>query len=448
MAKKNAMVIGSGLVGSLWTVYLNQAGYDVEVYERRSDMRLQKLSAGKSINLAMSYRGWKALDAVGVGDDVREIAIPMWGRTMHHEDGSTSYQPYGREDQAIYSVSRGDINVKLMNIAESKGGAVIHFNKECVDLDMMNGIAQFRDTQTGEVSEARADLIFGADGTFSATRYKALQRTDRFNFSQEFIPDGYKEILLPANPDGTHQLEKETLHIWPRERFMLIALPNHDGSYTCTLFMPYENHEFCFDNLKTDADVKQFFKSVFPDFYELVPNIHEIWHEFPLSSLALVRCYPWTKDRMVLLGDAAHATVPFYGQGMNAGFEDCFILNEKMKVHGDDYLAAFEAYQKQRKPNADAMQDLSLENYIVMRDLVADPDFLLLKKVEARINALYPEKYFPKYSMVSFSDIPYSTALNKGTEQEQIVKDIIENNGITEQTPIENIDQLIHDFIN
>ncbi len=448
MAKKKAMVIGSGLVGSLWTVYLNQAGYDVAVYERRSDMRLQTISAGKSINLAMSYRGWKALDAVGVGDAVREIAIPMWGRTMHHEDGSTSYQAYGRSDQCIYSVSRGHINVKLMDIAETKGGATIHFNKECIDLDMHRGIAKFRDTQTGEIIEATADLIFGADGAFSATRYRALQRTDRFNFSQEYIPDGYKEILLPANEDGTHKLEKETLHIWPRGRFMLIALPNDDGSYTCTLFMPFENHEFCFDNLKTDADVIHFFKTVFPDFYDLVPNIHEIWHDFPMSSLALVRCYPWTKDRMVLLGDAAHATVPFYGQGMNAGFEDCFILNEKMQAHGDDYLSAFDAYQKQRKPNANAMQDLSLENYIVMRDLVADPDFLLLKKVEARINALYPEKYFPKYSMVSFSDIPYSTALNKGTEQEQTIKGIIENNGITADTPIDKIDQLIHDFIN
>ncbi len=441
------MVIGSGLVGSLWSVYLNKAGYQVEVYERRKDMRLEKISAGKSINLAMSYRGWKALDAVGVGDDIREIAIPMWGRTMHHLDGSTSYQPYGREDQCIYSVSRGDINAKLMTISETKGNAKIHFNMECIEVDMKAGRATFQNTVSGELITAEADLIFAADGAFSAARYRGLQRTDRFNFSQDYIPDGYKEILLPANPDGSYKLEKETLHIWPRERFMLIALPNFDGSFTCTLFMPYDDHEFCFNNLKTDEDVTQFFKTVFPDFYEMVPNIHEIWHDYPLSSLAIIRCYPWTKDKLVLLGDAAHATVPFYGQGMNCGFEDCFVLNECMMQYPNDPERAFDAYQKSRKPNGDAMQELSKENYIVMRDLVADPDFLLLKKVEARINALYPDKYFPKYSMVSFSDIPYHTALVKGTEQENMIKGLIADKHITAATEVAVIDAIITEFM-
>lgn len=447
MAQKKAMVIGSGLVGSLWSVYLNKAGYEVEVYERRKDMRLEKISAGKSINLAMSYRGWKALDAVGVGDDIREIAIPMWGRTMHHLDGSISYQPYGREDQAIYSVSRGEINSKLMTISETKGNATIHFNMECIEVDMKAGKATFQNTVTSEVITAEADLIFAADGAFSAARYRGMQRSDRFNFSQNYIPDGYKEILLPANPDGSYKLEKETLHIWPRERFMLIALPNFDGSFTCTLFMPYEDHEFCFNNLKTDEDITNFFKTVFPDFYDMVPNIHEIWHEYPLSSLAIIRCYPWTKDKLVLLGDAAHATVPFYGQGMNCGFEDCFVLNECMEQYPNDPELAFDAYQKSRKPNGDAMQELSLENYIVMRDLVADPDFLLLKKVEARINALYPDKYFPKYSMVSFSDIPYHTALTKGTEQENMIKGLIADKNITAATEVQEIDAIITEFM-
>ena len=447
MAQKKAMIIGSGLVGSLWSVYLNQAGYEVTVFERRKDMRLEKISAGKSINLAMSYRGWKALDAVGVGNDIREIAIPMWGRTMHHKDGTTSYQAYGREDQCIYSVSRGDINTKLMTIAETKGNASIVFNMECVDVDMKAGKATFQHTVTGEIIHAEADLIFAADGAFSAARYKGLQRTDRFNFSQNYIPDGYKEILLPANTDGSYKLEKETLHIWPRERFMMIALPNFDGSYTCTLFMPYDDHEFCFNNLKSDADVTQFFKTVFPDFYELMPNIHEVWHDHPLSSLAIVRCYPWTKDKLVLLGDAAHATVPFYGQGMNCGFEDCFVLNSFMKEFPNDPEKAFDAYQNSRKPDGDAMQELSLENYIVMRDLVADPEFLLLKKVEARINALYPDKYFPKYSMVSFSDIPYSTAMKQGTEQENMIKKLIVDRKISTKTELHEIDSIVTDFM-
>jgi kynurenine 3-monooxygenase len=391
----------------------------------------------------MSYRGWKALDAVGVGDEIRKIAIPMWGRTMHHLDGSTSYQAYGREDQCIYSVSRGDINAKLMTIAEEHGDSTIHFNQECIDVEMKAGRATFQNTVNGATTEVHADLIFAADGAFSAARYKGLQRTDRFNFSQQYIPDGYKEILLPANEDGSYKLEKERLHIWPRERFMMIALPNFDGSFTCTLFMPFEDHEFCFDNLKTDADVTNFFKTVFPDFYEMMPNIAEVWHEHPLSSLAIIRCYPWTKDKLVLLGDAAHATVPFYGQGMNCGFEDCFVLNEAMEQFPNDPKAAFEAYQVKRKPDGDAMQELSLENYIVMRDLVADPDFLLLKKVEARINELYPQKYFPKYSMVSFSDIPYHVALNKGTEQEKMIKKLIAEQNITEETSTEVIDSLV-----
>jgi kynurenine 3-monooxygenase len=444
---KTATIIGSGLVGSLWAVYLKKAGYIVNVYERRSDMRLQKMSAGKSINLAMSTRGWKGLDTIGIGDEIRKIAIPMPGRTMHNLDGSIAYQPYGNEGQAIYSVSRWDINATLMTLAESDDAVKIHFNEECVGVDLKEGIAKFKNTNTSELSEIKADVVFATDGAFSAARYTAMQKLDRFTYSQNYIPDGYREILLPANEDGTHKLEKNTLHIWPRGRFMLIALPNFDGSYTCTLFMPFEDDKYCFNNLTSKEKVTEFFKEVFPDFYDLLPTVADAWDDHPLSSLAIIRCFPWTHGKMALMGDAAHATVPFFGQGMNAGFEDCSVMWELMQKHHENWDEVFKEYEIVRKPNGDAVQDLSLYNYIVMRDRVADPDFLLLQKIERRINYLYPDKYFPLYSMVSFTNIEYQIAYNKGKEQEAMIQQFIVDKGITASTSDEQIDNLIHELM-
>ena len=444
---KSAIIIGAGLVGSLWAVYLSKAGYKVDVYERRPDMRLQKMSAGKSINLATSYRGWKALDEVGIGDEIRKIAIPMYGRTLHHQHGDTNYQPYGNNDQAIYSVSRGEINAKLMSIAEENPFVYIQFNAECINIDFNQDKAIFKDTVTGEITEASADVIFATDGAFSAAHYHGMQKLDQFNYSQQYIPDGYREILLPANEDGTHKLSLNTLHIWPRGRFMLIALPNFDGSYTCTLFMPFENDQYCFNNLTSKEKVTEFFKEVFPDFYEMMPTVADAWEDHPLSSLAIIRCFPWTHRKLALMGDAAHATVPFFGQGMNAGFEDCSVMWELMNKHMDNWPVIFKEYENLRKPNGDAVQDLSLLNYIVMRDKVADADFLLLQKIERRINYLYPDKYFPLYSMVAFTNIEYHMALTKGQEQEAMIQQIIQEKGITSSTSDEDIDKLIHEFM-
>jgi kynurenine 3-monooxygenase len=444
---KTATIIGAGLVGSLWAIYLKKAGYQVDVYERRSDMRLTQMSAGKSINLATSYRGWKALDELGIGDEIRKIAIPMYGRTMHHLDGNVAFQPYGNNNQAIYSVSRGEINAKLMSIAEENANTVIHFNEECVNVDLQNGIAFFKNTLSGRVTKKKSDVVFATDGAFSAARYQAMQKLDRFNFSQNYIPDGYREILLPANEDGSFKLANETLHIWPRGRFMLIALPNFDGSFTCTLFMPFEGHEYCFNNLTSKEKVAHFFKEVFPDFYEMMPQVADTWEQHPLSSLAIIRCYPWTHGKLALMGDAAHATVPFFGQGMNCGFEDCSVMWQLMEKYGDNWETIFEEYQKLRKPNGDAVQDLSLQNYIVMRDKVTDKDFLLLQKIERRINYLYPDFYFPLYSMVSFTDIEYAVALEKGNDQENMIKNLIQHNNINDQTSEDMIDTVIHEFI-
>jgi len=448
---KTATVVGAGLVGSLWAVYLSKAGYKVTLFERRSDLRKADISAGKSINLALSVRGWNAFKNVGVTKEIEEIAIPMYGRTMHDLEGNLTYQPYGLENEAIYSVSRAGINCIMMDIAETQGGATIKYNQKCIGADLENGIVYLKDYKTGNTYEHKSDVVFGTDGAFSTIRTKAMQKSDRFNYSQKFIEDGYREILLPANEDGSYKLDVNTLHIWPRGRYMLIALPNEDGSFTCTLFLPFEGHTNSFDTLNTKEEVNTFFKTKFPDFYKLMPEIGEQWSTHPLSSLAIIRCYPWTVGKVALMGDAAHATVPFYGQGMNAGFEDCTVMWELMQKYlptqqasSEDWKKVFEDYQKLRKPDGDAVQDLSLHNYYVMRDYVADPDFLLQKKFERRIQELYPEKYMPLYSQVSFSTIRYSEAWDKGMKQDQFIKDIMKNHDVESLINQNKVDDLIH----
>jgi kynurenine 3-monooxygenase len=429
---KKVIIVGAGLVGSLWAVYMAKEGYKVTMYERRSDIRKTTISAGRSINLALSNRGWKALDAVGVGDEVRKFAIPMHGRMMHDLEGNLSYQQYGKDDQAIYSVSRGLVNARMMDMAEQKGNATIFFEHECRNVDLEKGIVYLTNKQTGEQFEDQADLIFAIDGAFSAVRYNAMQKLDRFNYSQNFIADGYREILLPANEDGSYKMEKNALHIWPRGRFMLIALANNDGSFTCTLFMPHQDHKYSFDKLTSKEKVNDFFKEVFPDFYEMSPDVADEWEKHPLSSLAIVRCHPWVAGKVALMGDSAHATVPFYGQGMNAGFEDCTVMSDLIQKHGADWKTIFEEYNRERKPDGDALQDLSLGNYIEMRDLVADPMFLLRKKIEGKFSSLYPDKWMPLYSQVTFSSIRYSVALKQGEVQREIMDQIMAKENITE----------------
>lgn len=440
--EKEVIIVGAGLAGSLWAVYLVNAGYKVSIYESRSDIRKAEIKAGKSINLALSDRGWNALRNAKIDEQIKPIAIPMSGRIMHSTKGDLTYQAYGKDDQAIYSISRGDLNKKMVEIATEKG-AQLFYNEKCIDLDTNNGILTIENTITKEKKTVKADLIFGADGAFSKVRYTGLQKLPRFNYSQKYIEDGYKELLLPANEDGSYQLDKNALHIWPRGRFMLIALPNDDGSFTCTLFMPYEGGENAFDSLDTDEKVNNFFKTTFRDFYDMMPNLLENWHAHPLSSLAIIRCFPWTNKTTALIGDAAHATVPFYGQGMNASFEDCFVLNELMLKHNHDWPTIFKEYETVRKPDGDAIQDLSLHNYYVMRDYVADPKFLLQKRIEARIFEKHPDKWMPLYSQVTFSQIRYSEAWNVGMKQEAIMKEIVSLPNIEEQWNSTEIEEMI-----
>ncbi len=437
--EKSYAIVGAGLVGSLLAIYLGKRGYKTEVYERRGDMRKQKISAGKSINLALSDRGWKALQGVGIDDDIRKIAIPMKGRMVHDKVGNTQFMPYGKEGQAIFSVSRAGLNCMLMDLAE-KHGAAIHFNQRCTGISLHdNDDVQLRLTDVNSTGETtvNAKRIFGADGAFSAVRLHLQLTTDRFEYSQRYLDYGYKELLIPPKKNGDFAFDKNGLHIWARGTFMMIALPNIDGSFTCTLFFPFEGKE-SFASLDTPDKVKKFFTQTFPDAVPVMPTLLEDFFSNPTASLVTIRCYPWSPDdRITLLGDAAHGVVPFYGQGMNCGFEDCTVLEQIMERHFSEQSKALHAndreiwrnitkeFQQARKPNADAIADLAVANFIEMRDLVTHPDFILQKKIEARFSALHPDLWIPLYSMVTFSDIPYSKALAMGAKQDAVMKKIL-----------------------
>jgi len=433
---KEASIVGAGLVGSLWATYLANRGYRVSVFEGREDIRTNAKTAGKSINLALSNRGWKALKMMNIDSEIHKIAIPMYGRMIHNVDGNIVFQPYGKENQAIYSISRSELNAVLMSVAQKYENVNFFYQHMCCGVDLDSNELTFLDKTTQEYKKHSADVIFACDGAFSAVRYYGFQRSERFNFSQQFIADGYREILLPANADGTHKLEKNALHIWPRGRFMLIAIPNFDGSFTCTLFMPHKQGQYSFDKVNTPSEVEEFFKSVFPDFYDLMPQIAQEWENHPLSSLAIMRSEPWNYNTAVLMGDAAHATVPFYGQGMNAGFEDCSEMWKLMQTYSkgkEPWKEIFQEFSSKRKPNGDALQDLSMDNYLVMRDYVADPKFLLQKKIEAKFSQLNPDLWMPLYSQVTFSEIPYAEANRQGKRQNEIMKQIMSIENIEQQ---------------
>jgi kynurenine 3-monooxygenase len=444
-SSKSVSVIGAGLVGSLLSIYLAKRGYKVNVFERRPDMRKNRISAGKSINLALSDRGFRGLDGIGIGDEIRKIAIPMYGRAIHNADGTSAYQPYGKDGQAINSVSRGGINMKLMDLAEAQENVSIKFSERCTNVDLKNGKTFFVNEETHTNSSIESDLIFGSDGAFSAARLSAMLSNDRFEYKQSYIEHGYKELNIPAGPNGTFQIEKNALHIWPRKNFMMIALPNLDGSFTCTLFFPFEGEE-SFAKLKTREEVKAFFEKQFPDAFPLMPTFLDDYFANPAASLVTVKCFPWTfDDKLALIGDAAHAIVPFYGQGMNCGFEDCVVLNELIDKHHENWHEIFSEYQSLRKPDGDAVADLALGNFIEMRDKTADPKFLLQKKIEAWFSSKHPDKWIPQYTMVTYRpDIRYSTAMKQGMRNDQIMQEVMASiPGIAEKWDTEEVEKAI-----
>ena len=439
MQKKEILIIGAGLVGSLLSIYLSKRGYSVKVYERRPDMRKEKMAAGRSINLALSDRGIRALEQVGIMEAIKKISIPMNGRFIHNADGSTAFQQYGNDGQYINSVSRGELNKILMDLAEQHG-ARIFFNKRCNSIDWNSNTVEFENSLS-QSEFVKADLIFGSDGAYSAARLTHQLQHERFQYEQHYIDFGYKELHIPSGPGREFLLDKNALHIWPRGNYMLIALPNTDGSFTVTFFFPFEG-EPSFASLDTKEKVVSFFGQTFSDVLPLMPSLADDFFQNTTSSLVTVKCYPWVRnDRFALIGDAAHAIVPFFGQGMNCGFEDCVVLNNLIDQYNEDWTAILEHYQQLRKPDGDAIADLALNNFVEMRDKVADPKFLLQKKIEIAFSKRHPGKWIPAYSQVTFSpDIRYSEALKNSIRQDSIMKEIMAMPGLEENWDSEEVE--------
>lgn len=423
-----ALIFGAGLVGSLLGIYLAKQGLQVEIHERRPDFRLTGKPEGRSINLALSERAWNALRHIGLEDEIRNTGLPMQGRMMHDLAGNTSFQPYGTDGQSIFSVSRGALNVKLMEVALAQPGLSIRFNSKCVDANFEKTTAMVQHL-TGTETLA-ADFIFATDGAYSAIR-NAMLKTERFNYEQNYIEHGYKEFTIPADASGNFQLPPNSLHIWPRGHFMMIALPNPDGTFTCTLFFPYKGNP-SFAEIETVSDAEKLFAHYFPDFLALAPTAPSDFFQNPTGALVTVKCYPWLRNKTLLLGDAAHAIVPFFGQGMNAGFEDVFILDKLATEANGNFGEILDQFQQLRKPDADAIAELALNNFVEMRDKVADPAFLFRKKLEAKIAALFPNRWIPLYSQVSFMQVPYSEALANGIRQEKVMNELLALDGLAE----------------
>jgi kynurenine 3-monooxygenase len=438
--KKNIAIIGSGLVGSLLAIYLKRYGHQITVFDRRPDIRNIEFS-GRSINLAMSNRGWNALKTVGIEEEIKKIAIPLDKRAMHVIGLPEYYQKYGKDGEAIWSISRGVLNKRMIDLAE-KNGVDFRFEEKVWDVDLPEARVFTGETEKGEWTEYPFDLIFGCDGAFSRVRHK-MQRRSRFDYSQDFIDVGYKELTIPANSDGTHKLDKNSFHIWPRGQFMFIAMPNLDGSFTCTLFMPFEG-DVSFDSIKTKKDAVHFFNTYFPNVKDEIENLTEDFFKNPTSAMVTMKCYPWTYwDKVALVGDSAHAVVPFYGQGMNAGFEDIFVLDQIIQEFGNDWERIFATYQERRKPNADAIAELSYRNFVEMSSKTADANFLLQKKIEKHFAAKHPEKWVPAYSRVTFSNRPYIEALAEGDAQEVIMKEVMKIPNIVDKWDSEEVEKLM-----
>ncbi|GHE89937.1 FAD-dependent oxidoreductase [Thalassotalea profundi] len=429
--KELIAIVGAGPVGALLALKLAKKGYKIDLFESRPDSRKTDIYQGKSINLALSDRGWRALQAVGIEQEIRQQAIPMYCRVMHDIDGNLTKQAYGTENQAIWSVSRSGINEQLITQAEKCPLIDINFSYRLTQLNFDDNTAVYLD-ENQQVVTRQSDIIFGADGAFSKVR-RLMQELpkQRISYSLDYMPQSYIELTIAANEDGSHKLEKNALHIWPRKDFMLIALPNLDGSFTCTLFMNQEG-DLSFNSLNSYQKVATFFQRYFADAMLLLENPVEDFLVKSASPLCLVHIYPWlVNEQVALIGDAAHAMVPFYGQGMNSGFEDCRVLSELVDENKGNWQAILQAYQHSRKVNCDAITELAQRNFVEMSDLAGDANFLLRKKIEAHFHQKHPKLWVPLYSMVTFSpDIPYSKALAIGDIQKNIMDEIMKMPGI------------------
>jgi kynurenine 3-monooxygenase len=438
------VLIGSGLAGGLLAAYLGRRGYDVDLYERRADPREGNIVGGRSINLALSTRGIHALEQLGIADEVMQHAIPMRGRMIHDKSGDLHFAPYDVDPKKhINSIGRAALNTTVIEAAQRYPNVRVMFNHRCTDVDLTEAVAYLETSSVEaavsaanqgpavdaavsaanpqpQIITARGDAIVGVDGAFSAVRQSMQKKLEKFDYDESYLAHGYKELTIPPGPDGSWQMEKEVLHIWPRKSFMMIALPNPDGSFTCTLFWEFEGPR-SFKTMKTDEDVRRFFDEEFPDAVPLMPTLLKDFQQNPTGSLVTIRCAPWSyKDKVTLVGDAAHAVVPFYGQGMNAAFEDCVVLDECLAKSPDNRERAFAEYFLKRKENADALAGLAVQNFIEMRDKTASRAFRAKKKLDHLLEAALPDTYLPLYTMVTFTRIPYAKAARRARLQDRI----------------------------
>ena len=415
-------LIGSGLAGGLLAAYLGKRGETVELFERRADPRAGNFVGGRSINLALSRRGIHALEKLGLADEVLRQAIPMRGRMIHDKSGQLHFSPYDRDpSKCINSIGRAALNTTVIEAALRYPNVRVHFNHKCTEVDVDSASAQLVNNETSEEVNTSGDAIIGVDGAFSAVRQSMQRRLQGFQYNESYLDHGYKELTIPPAADGSWQMDKHSLHIWPRKSFMMIALPNPDGSFTCTLFWEFEGPR-SFATTRTDEDVRSFFETEFPDAVPLMPALVNEFHENPTGSLVTIRCAPWTyRDKVALVGDAAHAVVPFYGQGMNAAFEDCVVLDECLARFPQDREGAFTEYFARRKEDADALADLAVQNFIEMRDKTASRVFRAKKRLDHALEGMLPGIYLPLYTMVSFTRIPYAEAARRARRQDKIV---------------------------
>ncbi len=418
-------IVGAGLTGSMMAQYLARRGHQVDVYDLRPDLRTIDTGEGRSINLALSTRGLTALAELGLEEKALDDAIPMYGRLIHDADGERSFQSYGRDDQHINSLARDRLVQLVVDHAERHPDVSLHFRHKCEDIDLDEPAPVVRDLETDETASPASQVVIGADGAYSAVRER-LMKAGRFDYEQDYLSHGYKELSIPSAPDGGWRFEPEALHIWPRHDFMFIALPNPDGSFTGTLFLPFEGREASFEALEAPESARDFFEEHFPDASAEMPELEEEFAENPTSSLLTVRCNPFHHESSVLLaGDAAHTIVPFYGQGMNACFEDCYIVDQLAEKFDDDWSKVLPAFTQRRKPDADAIADLALYNYLEMRSRVAEETFHLRQQLGEGLSELFPREWRPLYPMVTFSTIPYAEALERAEGQKKLLDTLL-----------------------
>jgi len=418
------IVIGAGLVGSLLSMFLAKKGYQVQIFERGPDPRKNSHNSGRSINLTLCERGLKVLDRVGVGSAVRALTVPVYGRLIHDIEGKLTFQPYGNHHEAIYSIERNELNKVLLDFAERNFRINVSFQQKCLDVDFTVPAVELKNQISGETTRHQAERIFGADGAYSAVRQQ-MQKKTRLNFSQQYWSQGYKELQVPPSVNKKWTSEKNVIHIWPRGNYMLLGFPNLDGSFTCSLHLPFEG-PLSFDSIRAEEDLRGLFNDCFPDAVPMMPGLVNDFFSHPANSMITIKCAPWSyQNKVALIGDSAHSIFPSYGQGANAGFEDCAMLYDCMEKHGNDWRRVLSEFEKQRHPNTDAIADLCIDHFRELRDHTGTRTFLLKKEIERKLNEAYPEKYLDLYSMISFTQMPYTEALRVDREQRAIVEQIM-----------------------